>query len=512
MTEPLYTPNQLITGHGHVAIVTGWTVKDFVVNKLGKHEYAVIGQLYSAVRGIDFVVRNLLHMDYITHLVIINATKEDRNSGSCQCLADFFANGVIASGADLNNHRINSPIEGYIDREIPLEALELLRHSLTVKTVSSVNDAITLVQHFAKESRHSSRQSLTFPKVDHKVKAVCGEIFGHRIEGNSLAETWLKVLQRIRASGIIRKTAYDSQWQEVIDLMAIINPVATVSSTTTIDPINDDTYAIPDYLPVSDEFLGNYISQVIDDAPVREGVKYTYGQRLRSHFGVDQVKQVIHTLTANPDSARAVINLWDSNIDGQGNPPCLNHVWFRVIQGHLTMTATFRSNDMFAAWCANVIGLHALQRHVANAINHPCGRLITISQSAHIYDDCWDNADKVIDEYYYSNKGSNNDSSKGLNNDPNKGSNKGLNKGLNKRQSFTDPVGNFVIDTDNNKVTINHLLPQDGLLLETIEASSVKDAITKLASRFPSILPYHAMYLGAELQKAFTDKVGYKQG
>lgn len=468
MPDPIYTPNQLIVGDGHVAVVTGWTVKEFVATKLNKHEYAVIGQLYSAARGIDFLVRNLLWLNHVTHLVIINATKEDRNSGSCQCLTDFFVNGVGSGNV------INSPVEGYIDTEIPLAALEVLRQSLTVKTVYSVKEAVETVRYFANQSVASAREPMKFPKIDRQIKAVSGEVFGHRIEGKTLAETWLKILHRIRMSGIVRKTAYDSLWQEVIDLVAVVNP-------------SDDD--LPDYLPVSAEFLENYVNQVVDDAPVRDGVKYTYGQRLRSHFGVDQVEAAIATLSANPDSSRAVLTLWDATIDNQdgSSPPCLNHVWFRVIDNCLTLTATFRSNDMFAAWCANVIGLQALQKYVANALNLPCGKLITISQSAHIYDDCWENADKVIKEHYYA---------------------------MAKKQSYDDPVGSFVIEIEDRRVVVNHLLPHDGLILEKITAHSVKDAITQLASQFPSILPYHAMYLGSEVQKAFDGvKLGkeYKQ-
>jgi len=48
----------------------------------------------------------------------------------------------------------------------------------------------------------------------------------------------------------------------------------------------------PNYLPCDRAFI-KYISQILDDAPYREGVKYTYGQRLRSWFKHDQIEQVI---------------------------------------------------------------------------------------------------------------------------------------------------------------------------------------------------------------------------
>ncbi|NJK52948.1 MAG: thymidylate synthase, partial [Leptolyngbyaceae cyanobacterium SU_3_3] len=97
---PIHKPNQLICGMGHVAIVTGWTVKETVAKKLDPSEYAVIGQLYSPTRGIDFLIRNLLFNTHVRFLVIINATKEDRNANSCQCLLDFFGNGFDLGKSD----------------------------------------------------------------------------------------------------------------------------------------------------------------------------------------------------------------------------------------------------------------------------------------------------------------------------------------------------------------------------------------------------------------------------
>ena len=96
------------------------------------------------------------------------------------------------------------------------------------------------------------------------------------------------------------------------------------------------------------------------------------------------------------------MSLWDvQDHEANNSPPCLNHIWVRVVDNELSITATFRSNDMFSAWSANALGLRALQQHIRNAIvasrtaagialssTHDVriGPLITISQSAHIYE------------------------------------------------------------------------------------------------------------------------------
>ena len=93
MYQPKYKPNQVICGSGQVAVVTGWTPRQFVQKHI-TFDYAAIGNLYSATRGISFLIRNLLYNTQVRYLVILDATREDKNSGACQCLYDFFLNGV----------------------------------------------------------------------------------------------------------------------------------------------------------------------------------------------------------------------------------------------------------------------------------------------------------------------------------------------------------------------------------------------------------------------------------
>ncbi|MFM6439142.1 MAG: thymidylate synthase, partial [Microcystis panniformis] len=150
-------------------------------------------------------------------------------------------------------------------------------------------------------------------------------------------------------TGTIRPTGYDGKWQELIDLMAVVT-----------DEPPDFYFPEPNYLPIDRPFLTEYIGQILDDSPIHQGVKYTYGQRLRSWFGRDQIAQVINKLISEIDAASAVMSLWDVKDHEKGGSPCLNHIWVRVVENELSLTAIFRSNDMFAAWPANAMGLRAL--------------------------------------------------------------------------------------------------------------------------------------------------------
>lgn len=470
-----YKPNQLIRGTGQTAVITGWTVKQAVARRLASHEYAVVGQLYSPTRGISVLIRNLLANPHVHYLVILNATKEDENAGGSTCLIDFFRHGFRSGHSDTGRDCwvINSSVVGYIDSEIPAEYLNRLRQVITWFEARTIAEAVTQIKALARESQRAPWGTPTlFPQLETTPSVFPGPRYGHRIEGATIAQTWVQIIHRIKTTGTIRPTAYDGYWQELIDLMAIV----------TAEP-PDFYIPDPNYLPCDRAFIQEYIAQMLDDAPQREGVKYTYGQRLRSWFGQDQIEQVIAKLVSDRDSARAVMSLWDvQDHEANSSPPCLNHIWVRIVENELSLTATFRSNDMYSAWPVNAIGLRALQRHIYEQIQQRSGQslmlgpLITISQSAHIYDDCWEEADRLIEQQY---------------------------RPLTQRQQYNDPIGSFIINIqDQQIIVVEHTTPGSGEVVKCYSGQSAKQLYCQMIADCPAIVATHAAYLGSELQKA----------
>jgi thymidylate synthase len=477
ITQFYYTaehkPNQLIYGSGQTAVITGWTVKETLRKHLKDNEYAVIGQLYSPTRGINLLIRNLLLNPHVRYLVILNATKEDKNAGACQCLGDFFRYGVEASISDTGRKSwvIRSLIPGYIDIDIDINALEKLRHSVEIQEVISIYDAVEKIKFYGnKEIVTPWGIPLQFPMNRVESNVFPGTRYGHRIEGKTIAETWVKIIHRIKTTGTIRPTGYDGKWQELIDLMAVV----------TEEP-DDFYFPEPNYLPIDRSFLEEYISQILDDAINQEGVKYTYGQRLRSWFGRDQIDQVIEKLAHDINSARAVMSLWDASQDHNDNPPCLNHIWVRIVDNELSLTATFRSNDMFSAWPANAMGLRALQKYIYDALINKTdhilkiGALITISQSAHIYDDCFENVANVISSQYSK---------------------------IAQRKDYFDPAGSFIITIQDGSIIVEHTTPGSGEVVNCYCGKSAHKLSQQIFTDCPGLQVSHAMYLGVELQKA----------
>jgi len=471
--NPLYKPNQLIRGTGQTAVIAGWTVKQTIAKHLQPQEFAVIGNLYSPTRGINFLIRNLLANPHVRFLVILNATKEDQNAGACQCLLDFFRNGFKSGQSDSGRSCwvIESSVPGYIDKEIDADALEKLQESIKYREAKSIAEAVTQVKFYAEQGMvepWGSALDFPLPKVIPTV--LPGSRYGHRIEGKTIAETWVKIIHRIKTTGTIRPTGYDGQWQELIDLTAVIT-----------DEPPGFYFPEPNYLPCDRAFIEEYVSQILEDSTEREGIKYTYGQRLRSWFGRDQIEQVIQKLIDEIDAASAVMSLWDVRDHDLGGSPCLNHIWLRVVDNELSLTATFRSNDMFAAWPANAIGLRKLQEHIRDEIitrsNYKLrmGPLITLSQSAHIYDDCLENADQLIQQQYAA---------------------------IVKQIDYYDPAGNFLIEVTADSIVVTQTTPGSGEIVASYSAKDALKLLREICSASPSIRPDHAGYLGIELQKA----------
>jgi thymidylate synthase len=480
--SPYYSSDQIICGEGEAVIVTGWTPKEAIAKKLSPEQYAAIGNLYSPMRGLSPLMRNLICNPHIRNLVILNCTRQDRIAGSSQCLIDFFKHGIKDNGDE--RWIVKSDVKGYIEGVLPHNILNQIREYYFIYIVDDVNDVSDIVEELNNEIplrpiwQKTALYDSPFYYPDSKEntignrpsKVLPGPLYGHRIEGETVAETWIKILQRIRSTGKVRPTGYGGNWQELINLTAVVT-----------DEPEDFFFPEPNYLPVDREFLGQYIPQMVDDAPYEEGVKYSYGQRLRSWFGKDQVEQVINKLIGEIDAASAVMSLWDVEDHIKGGSPCLNHIWARVIDDRLSLTAVLRSNDMFGAWCANAMGLIALQKHLIEEINKRSeydlvrGPLITLSQSAHIYQDCWGYADSTVLTEYLK---------------------------LSQRRNYADPCGYFTIEVNSGEIHVKQIDGIGGEIVCEYKGTKPLELVREIAKASPAILPDHIGYLGIELQRA----------
>lgn len=462
-------PNQLIYGTGTVVVVTGWMPKERVAALLDPSQYAAIGGLVSPGAGIDYLVRNLLANPHVVRLVMLGCTRQDKASGSVDALQKFLQRGTRDG----------------IGSDIPDEVLLNLRNRLSWGRSPDLDSLPLTVDALRQHSLPQGSELFYFPPPETKSTVYPGHLYGHRVEGKTIAETWVQIIHRIKTTGVIRPTGYDAQWQELINLTAVVT-----------DEPEGFYFPEPNYLPCDREFVENYIPQILEDAPYQEGVKYTYAQRLRSWFGRDQIEDVIQKLIKEIDAASAVMSLWDaggvpheqmghlresgSSDHQHGGSPCLNHVWVRVVNNELSLTGLFRSNDMFNAWPSNAFGLRALQQYIRDAIaaksdyDLKMGPLMTISQSAHIYDHVWEYADKLVAENYAKST----------------------------KSEYSDPAGNYLIEVEGGEVVVSRCVPVTGEVVNTYRDDNPLKLIRQIAADAPALQPDHAGYLGIEITKA----------
>lgn len=127
------------------------------------------------------------------------------------------------------------------------------------------------------------------------------------------------------------------------------------------------------------------ISQFSDDGEIFNA---SYGWRMRNHFGQDQLVEVINTLSKDPGSRQAVIQLWDSSDLGKvtKDKACNTQLVFSLNEGELELLIFNRSNDFVWGHAgANAVHFSFLMEFVAGAVGATMGKMRTISNNLHFY-------------------------------------------------------------------------------------------------------------------------------
>lgn len=176
-----------------------------------------------------------------------------------------------------------------------------------------------------------------------------------------------------------------------------------------------------------------YNSRMIDFSDDGKTQHAAYGYRWRNYFGYDQLDWIVEELTANPDSRRVVLSMWDAGqtsteyakgdipfdppearegsgdfymaIHGGKDVPCNTQAYFRIVQRlgadpnvptHyirkpvLEMTVCNRSNDLvWGMLGANVVHFSFLQEYLAAKIGVGVGLYHQFTNNLHVYTERW---------------------------------------------------------------------------------------------------------------------------
>lgn len=115
-----------------------------------------------------------------------------------------------------------------------------------------------------------------------------------------------------------------------------------------------------------------------------------YGPRLRAwRPGHDQLDHVRRTLLADPDTRRAVIQLYDPDRDvpNHSDVPCTLGYRFYLRDGRLEMHTTMRSQDLWLGFCYDVFTATILHELVAHWAGAELGEYHHHVDSLHLYEE-----------------------------------------------------------------------------------------------------------------------------
>ena len=156
-------------------------------------------------------------------------------------------------------------------------------------------------------------------------------------------------------------------------------------------------------------FLGNYLPRAKDFSD--DGVRWqgAYGPRLRAWQRrdrgdvIDQLAFVVDLLKKDPLTRRAVMVIYDPDLDGGGGKdiPCNDIIQFTSRLGRLDAHVFIRSNDLMWGFSGiNATEWSSLQEIIAGLLGIQVGSLHLHAGSLHLYEQHWAKAQRISDSAY----------------------------------------------------------------------------------------------------------------
>lgn len=176
-------------------------------------------------------------------------------------------------------------------------------------------------------------------------------------------------------------------------LLELKNPRARISRTETRGRMFSVLGELLWYLSGSSslEFIQYYLRKYKDESDDGETIYGAYGPRLFAKNGkIDQIKNITRLLQNNPNSRRAVIQLFDAKdiSTKRTTIPCTCTIQFFNRKNRLDMSVAMRSNDAFIGLAHDVFAFTMLQELVARSLNIRLGKYKHFVGSLHLYEDC----------------------------------------------------------------------------------------------------------------------------
>ena len=477
----LYEPERFRVSLGSgssVALCTAWNHPEqtFQRSAIVRERAAIVGSLYSRY-GVNVMIRNLALNPHIRTLVLWD-------QGSLSQTAYGRAGTDVIRGLWNPETRIKTAelLEPAIDRSV----LEAVTQHVELVSASSASfaDVETLLQSQS-TAAEAYMEPVSFPAPARQEDAPFpSERVGWAVHGRTVLDAWTRVASHILRYGAIKGTQYGVRQRELLGMQWIIQDEQPHAPDLSLGA--DWPSELLQTIGATPAAIAEYQASFLDPVP-KPNLSYTYGSRLQSypvHDGVlDQVETaLIGQLAASHSSRRAVATTLIPSTDAFSHePPCLVLTQAFVNDGRVDVFATFRSHDVFKAGIPNAFGLRALQARIADRLSLALGVLSIHSQSAHIYEQDWEDGFKLMKCVSWERDPS-------LVFDP---------------ATQADPRGVIIVRLHDAAIRIE-FQTMDGDVLYSHESPSAKALAARIAHLHLLQRHDHALDVGMELQKAET--------
>ena len=473
---PLYYKEKLkiINPIANIGIITLWSDPEWVIKKLEEEnidlnisssKIAVIGTLYG--NGLPYLIRNLLYNPQIITLFVCGRNR----SGSLYELISYFKNDMeeilgyysyTYKDKEIPTYKIKNS-NRIIDGLIPLKEFDNIPRIIYLEELKSKFNLNTLQgmmnNYIFFDSSKLIRKEIPVPNI--KVNEVSCNPFSFSISKRDVVSAWEELIFVLNRFGKITHLKKGDR-KELQNIKVVIEEPES--------KIDERLYSY--------WFDKNKIEEYKKDilkSDVLEGSSYSYGNRIRSYFGIDCLDIISHKLNEDLESRDCYISLWDTKNDiiTEKSSPCLVSIFFRYFNNKLNLTATFRVHNVIDAWIYNYYGLKTILDYVCDKCKSKLipGTITIISHSVSIDMNELIRADKVSKE----------------------------------RTStiILDPRGNFEISIDpiKKEIIVKHIT-KEGLLIKEYKSNKALSLHHQLYSDMTISDISHAMYIGRQLARA----------
>ncbi len=500
--------SELRLTEANVGLAFLWTVRDSVVPKLEKTNLAIAANFYTPA-GLGPMIRNILGNPYIRYVILLGEESSSKKAGgsgseltSANAIRAFFERGI-------NKER---KLDGfgnavYIDKNIPLEAVESIRQNVELIDLNlelpeslewKIDSANRLIRSLVQKPPFAEPVVFGYEKADEAFPYEGGPLVVH---GGNIPDTWIKMIGQIWRYGRtnLMNANTDRTVKEINDMTVVIH-----------DPQNMDLSLNPFLVPLTPEKIEAYKAEILSPL-LPPGKAYTYGNKLRAYYypaadsirelvatgeykdfefkqgpwldqnvsyrgtvcEIDQIQDVIDVLKRDKYSKACVAMTWhpaDELMRKHKSSPCLVFLQALVQDEKLNLTVFFRSHDMTQGWPENAYGCAAIQAEIAEAIDVSAGLLIITSGSAQIYSNYFMQVQEMLKKY------------------------------APLARTCTDARGNYQIQIKARNIVVSLLHPETGAVLEKYVGKTAYELRDKIS--VASLPTAHAIYLGTELAVA----------